>query len=131
MNAEQIKRFVFAGYAVFTLRSKKTGTRFTFRVRASDDGKRFWVDVLSGFNNETDFQYIGWFNGKHLQEARHIVDAKSFTAAEWFLERLVMNYPVLEQLDFFHEGKCGRCGRTLTTPESVELGLGPECIKHV
>ena len=23
-----------------------------------------------------------------------------------------------------------RCGRTLTVPESIERGIGPECIKH-
>lgn len=27
------------------------------------------------------------------------------------------------------EGKCGRCARRLTTPESVQLGFGPECAK--
>ena len=26
-----------------------------------------------------------------------------------------------------HEGKCGRCGRKLTTPESCLRGIGPEC----
>ncbi len=28
-----------------------------------------------------------------------------------------------------HEGRCGRCGRTLTVPESVTEGIGPECRK--
>ena len=26
-----------------------------------------------------------------------------------------------------HEGRCGRCGRKLTVPESIESGFGPEC----
>lgn len=26
-----------------------------------------------------------------------------------------------------HEGKCGRCGRKLTVPESIDRGIGPEC----
>lgn len=26
-----------------------------------------------------------------------------------------------------HEGRCGKCGRRLTVPESIETGLGPEC----
>jgi hypothetical protein len=29
--------------------------------------------------------------------------------------------------DVHHEGKCGRCGRKLTVPESVKSGFGPEC----
>jgi hypothetical protein len=28
-----------------------------------------------------------------------------------------------------HEGKCGRCGRLLTVPSSIESGIGPECSK--
>jgi hypothetical protein len=30
--------------------------------------------------------------------------------------------------EFRHEGRCGRCGRTLTVPESIDSGFGPECI---
>jgi hypothetical protein len=26
-------------------------------------------------------------------------------------------------------GRCFRCGETLTTPESIERGLGPKCFK--
>jgi len=31
-------------------------------------------------------------------------------------------------LNFFHEGKCGKCGRKLTTPESIKNGFGPTCL---
>lgn len=34
-----------------------------------------------------------------------------------------------EQIEVWHEGRCGRCGRRLTVPESIANGLGPECIK--
>jgi hypothetical protein len=29
------------------------------------------------------------------------------------------------------EGRCGKCGRTLTVPSSIATGLGPECIKSI
>jgi hypothetical protein len=32
------------------------------------------------------------------------------------------------QLIVHHENHCGRCGRTLTVPESVERGIGPDCL---
>lgn len=28
-------------------------------------------------------------------------------------------------------GHCAKCGCTLTVPESMERGIGPECIKHI
>jgi hypothetical protein len=33
----------------------------------------------------------------------------------------------LNGCEVYHEGRCGRCNRKLTVPESIETGLGPEC----
>ena len=30
-----------------------------------------------------------------------------------------------------HIGKCCKCGRKLTDPKSIELGIGPECAKAI
>jgi hypothetical protein len=35
--------------------------------------------------------------------------------------------PAEVDLEVWHEGRCGACGRRLTVPESIERGLGPEC----
>jgi len=35
----------------------------------------------------------------------------------------------LNQLRFYHEGRCGKCARVLTVPESIILGIGPVCAK--
>ena len=35
-------------------------------------------------------------------------------------------YPTVK---VFHSGKCGKCGKKLTTPESIKSGLGPYCSK--
>ena len=37
----------------------------------------------------------------------------------------------ITKADGWHEGRCGRCGRKLTVPESIEAGYGPECINLV
>jgi hypothetical protein len=34
-------------------------------------------------------------------------------------------------IEIWHEGRCGKCGRTLTVPDSIANGLGPECIKTI
>ena len=34
-------------------------------------------------------------------------------------------------LEVWHEGRCGRCGRKLTTPQSVETGFGPVCAQNL
>ena len=37
------------------------------------------------------------------------------------------NFPA--GFEFWHEGRCCRCGKRLTVPESIQGGIGPECIK--
>jgi hypothetical protein len=34
------------------------------------------------------------------------------------------NHGQSEQIKIYHEGKCARCGRPLTVPESIESGFG-------
>jgi hypothetical protein len=56
-------RYILAGKATITLRSAKTGTRFTYEIeREADEGKVCWVRVLTGGDNSADFQYLGMLN---------------------------------------------------------------------
>jgi hypothetical protein len=125
-------RFILAGNARFTLVSGKTGARFTFRVaRAKDADRRLWfVSVLSGPNNEADFSYLGLIGDDRsfrlTKKSRASADAPSVRAFAWTLGRLVGSRDIADA-QIWHEGRCGRCGRALTVPESIERGLGPEC----
>jgi len=129
-----IRRFATAGRARFTLVSEKTGARFTYQVRAKkgDDGKPtdfFFVSVLTGANNEGDYTYLGCLSGDrfiHDKRLRIGAGAPSRQAFAWFWDR-VRHAQELRQCECWHEGRCGRCGRVLTVPESIESGLGPVC----
>ena len=128
--------FVTAGRATFTLQSKRTGERFTYRVCAPQKDGRLdteanvrFVKVLTGSDNESDYQYAGFFRVDDFvfrhggAKARIGVTAPSVKAIEWFLRNLGSTL-----VEVWHEGSCGRCGRTLTVPESIEIGLGPICM---
>lgn len=131
-----LNAFVFAGNAVFTVRSAKTETRFTFLVEGSEDRKAFFVSVLNGSDNTSDFGFIGTLFPDNrvfrhsLRKSTISPQAPSAVAAKWVCERIANALP-LNNCELWHEGKCGRCGRRLTVPESIETGLGPECAKHV
>lgn len=135
-----IREFVLAGNATFTLRSVRTGTRFTYRVRKTRADAPWFVSVLTGNDNEHAYTYLGTIHQRN-EAYRHGVksplayDAPSAKAFAWF-------WPHLEEcfrrqrgelgpnLEVWHEGRCGRCGRKLTVPESIASGLGPECAKR-
>jgi len=126
----QIRNFATAGKARLTLVSGNTGDRFTYQVklkRGSEDF--FFVSVLTGSNNEGDYTYLGALtHGRFVDDRRLRIgaDAPSRKAFTWFWNRLRADAD-LSQCEVWHEGRCGRCSRVLTVPESLQTGLGPVC----
>ena len=132
---ENPKEFAFAGNAIITLESENTKNHFTYRIRRSkNDEYLYFIDHLHGPDNINDYSYIGCY----YLDRRIFVTRKnwktipvnywppSVRAMDFFLEHLDKIPP---KLHVYHEGRCGRCGRRLTTPESIKRGLGPECCK--
>lgn len=139
-----IEKFVHGGKAIVTVVSKRTKQRFTYKFTRPKQSTRpgqppTFVSVLSGPDNTTAYSYVGtMFPSKsdpleivHTAKSRISKDAPSAKAAQWFVRALAAGSDVLEQCEVWHEGRCGRCGRTLTVPESIESGFGPECITKI
>jgi Family of unknown function (DUF6011) len=122
------KAYTIAGNATITLQSTKTGVHFTFKVRAAKDGDLHFVSLLSGQDNENDYQYLGIIReGRFTRTAKSRIsaDAPSFKAFNWFWN--IQHNGDQGNLIVLRPNKCGRCARTLTHPESVISGIGPEC----
>lgn len=135
-----VRKFVLAGNATITLRSAKTGMRWTFKISKPDDWKEsrpiWFVSVLKGSDNERDFGYTGQLRSlphPYYERGRRCWPA--FHAASdaflWFWRHLRERDVIPAALEVWHEGRCGRCNRKLTVPTSVESGFGPECVQHV
>ena len=45
-SANDALRFMFGGNATFTIRSEKTSTRYTYKIRQQNEGAPFFVSVL-------------------------------------------------------------------------------------
>lgn len=142
LDAKNVMTFALAGNARLTFVSKETGTRFTFRIKQAKDfdekPKQFWfVNLLNGADNESDFAYLGTINEVfsyyHGRKSKIGVDAPSAIAFDWLWHQIqAKRYDKLDaSVEIWHEGKCGRCGRTLTVPESIASGYGPECVQYI
>lgn len=134
--------FALAGNARLTLVSQKTGARFTYRIRAKDVPEKegaaapdatktlYFVQLLNGADNTSDYTFLGTiFNGtdyRHGRKSPVSPDAPSAKGFAW-----AWSYLSKGQLppgcEVWHEGRCGRCGRALTVPESIASGIGPVC----
>jgi len=126
-NSDALK-FIFAGKSIVTFLNTKTANRFTFKVKAAKDSNLFFVSVLT---SPDVYSYIGTcIEGKfrHGKKSNISFDAQSVKVFDFILNKLVAgNLP--EFVEIWHEGHCGKCGKRLTVPSSIENGLGPECIK--
>lgn len=133
------KQFALAGNATFTVVSKRSGQRFTFKVRQPSETAPHFVSLLSGPDNENDFQFLGTIfpdgNFRIGKKSRITPEAPSAKAFAWLWTH-IDNNPIqiqgqtvnpLDLIELHHEGRCCRCGRKLTVPESIESGIGPEC----
>lgn len=128
--------FILAGRAVFTVSGAHS--RFTFRItRKESDNPRypdptFFVSVLTGGNNETAYTYMAILDprtgGLTFTKGSKIgKDAPAAVALAWTLARVWAGRPLPEPAAIYAEGRCGRCGRPLTDPESILKSFGPEC----
>lgn len=133
--------FMLAGNAYVTFQSRRTDTRFTYRIELAPpragagawDKPPHFVSVLTGPDNDRSYQYLGCIYGRkvyaHGKKSRISPDAPSAVAFAWVWKRLSAGQ-IHPELGVWHEGRCGRCGRRLTTPESIETGLGPVCARR-
>lgn len=137
---EDIKRFMFAGNAMFTLESTRTGKWFTYVIvrrefkneqSPENPNVKYFVSVLTGPDNTHSYTYMATIKPTELYmyctaKSKIKEEATSFKALNFYLSQLKKNQ-LHPEINFYHKGVCGRCGRTLTTPDSVSNGLGPVC----
>lgn len=128
-----VRSFMMAGKAVFTVENPNTGNRFTYKVtrKAADGGMVLhFVKVLTGPDNTADYEFLGTVfpDGAFAMSRKSRIgpDAPSAKAFGWLWAR-ISKCGDTGPARVLHEGRCCRCGRTLTVPESIESGVGPEC----
>lgn len=118
--------YALAGNAFVTLQGRKS--RFTYKIERNGkvrSSATHWVRVLRGTDNARDYVFIGGITIEgfyHSKKSPIGPDADSVRAFAWW-----MRNPASPDVIVLHAGTCGRCGRMLTTPESIRTGLGPTC----
>jgi hypothetical protein len=125
---------MLAGKAIFTLEGAET--RYTFRINRAEPSDRYpnpayFVALLTGPDNLQDYTYCGLLDPATGQvrptaKSTYKTDSKPIKAFNWVMAR-VWREASIAPARIHHVGRCGRCGRALTVPSSIETGLGPEC----
>jgi len=136
LNSEIIRQFIIGGKANFTVKSLVSGKHLIFKIsKAKDSNTKYFVSIDTHYDK---FMCIGLlycsqnidnFVFKKSSKMKD-EDAISVKTIKFIVDNYINNNNPHKMLEFYHHGKCARCGRKLTTPHSIEIGIGPECLKR-
>jgi len=128
--------FLLAGNATFTV-SNPEGEHYTFKVKKTkhknNNGKySFFISILTGPDFYTYLgmvvsPYDGYGHVTLTRKSKFNIISLPFKVSNWAVKHVMADVPLPKGYKVDHAGKCGKCGRKLTTPESIEAGLGPIC----
>lgn len=124
--------YVFADHhSIFTVETTKHGYKHTYRVKPTKDPDWYAVAVLYGPDNGKDYRNIGFveiskplFYTNTSWKLEHCQPVQMFAA---FMDVMFNKEPWPEKCKFYKSQHCLKCGKRLTTPESIERGYGPGC----
>ncbi len=137
INNDVALNFMLAGKCDVTLVSHKTGNKLTYTISkkkseySTNDEYLYFISVghaksllYAGFivysDIEDKFKFVRGNKGNlNLSDIR--VKSILYTLNQLNKE----NYNL--GVDIYHCGRCGKCGRKLTDPVSISIGLGPKC----
>jgi hypothetical protein len=123
-------KFIFGGKSFVTFLNTNTSNRFTYKVVKHKTDDIYFINVLTSPDTYTFFGTYRNGKFKHSPKARISAEAQSVKVFQFVIDKLVTN-TLSNLIEIYHDGRCGKCGKQLTVPESVETGFGPECYKRI
>lgn len=129
-GTENIYNYMTGGHAVATLKSC-TGKHYTYRFQAPD-GRKPGDDVLFIYVliDGSLWNYVGMYRNRDFkltQKSRYDRTSPIVRGVCFILKMMLLSGFTDDRVELYHEGVCSRCGRPLTNPESIEIGIGPKC----
>lgn len=141
-DLQRIKRYITAGDCYVILCSTRTKFHYSYKIKRWEKNPNcFFVT-----HHTVETMKVGMFkieaDSTPLAEMKYNITGFHFyltkcqlpenhaavRAFGYLMHCLNRNeYPAL--VEVWHNGSCGKCGRVLKDPESIEVGIGPECRK--
>lgn len=120
--------FILGGKAFVTFQNPDTTNRYTYKILKHKTDDIYFVHVLT---SPDTYIFIGTILNhifRHSKKSKLGKDARSVIVFDYVFYHLT-TVTLNKNIEIFHDGRCGKCGRQLTDPISVETGLGPYCRK--
>ena len=114
--------------AVIVVKSKKTGTDFTYHIIAKDKNRSRYISIAIESKYMT-FTKVYYYIDNYKQLHTRNKDEKIIKGAVWVLDTLYSKDidKLMSLVDVYNTGKCIKCNRTLTDMDSIKFGMGKMC----
>lgn len=132
-----LRNYCLGGRGITTLENPKSGKHHTYEFRRPNNPEQFAADTLFIYSlvKESTWLYVGMFN--HITNCFRLTRSSKFNSSSEIVKgvKYIVNKisgkstKLVEPMRFYHEGVCAVCGRKLTTPKSIQQGIGPRCKK--
>lgn len=135
-NPQRLLPYLTAGKCTFTLYSRKLDKRYTYHVVQDAKVKNRYIVSLFFGNDNADYAHSYRFLGLFYSDTMRLKNNSIGTAKQdasrmldYFLDVVSERREWPDTCEFYPSTHCARCGRKLTTPESVTRGIGPDCLE--
>lgn len=115
------------------------GSHKTLKIRRIPDNSKFapgqrTLSLLVGPDNSSDYEQFAFVTEQRITvwkgKRGGLNNPSKFERYAFILWEIAVNNEQFDGYELAVSKTCLRCNRTLTTPESIATGLGPECVKH-
>lgn len=139
LHRNSFKPALLAGRARLTITNPATGRWIKLHMKQRKDratgkpGTCYFLSLALLGDGDAGYRYTGAFfsDSNRFKPANDLAqDPNLQRVTDWVL-KAIQNPELLQSCEIEHAGKCCSCGRTLTHPESIQTGLGPECFERV
>lgn len=131
IGTEVIYNYMTGGHAVVTLQSDISGIYHTYNFRKPDGQDKnndtmFIFTLVSG----SEWVYVGMYKNRDFHftaKSKFKADSAIVKGVAFIIRLMLQDGFSNPNMHLYHEGICSRCGRPLTNPASIALGIGPTC----
>lgn len=121
-----VPALMLAGNATLIFHNSKTDKRRQYRIVENKDCTKHHVSWIKAPGTESEQSvYIGTISSGQFWSNRsdNLDESIKFTT----IFCAVQANKLWPEMEVMHVGRCCACGRELTDPESIALGIGPHC----
>ncbi len=108
------------------------GGHRTFRIETQPGDATFapGKQIIAFLGKDVEFVSFGFLNGRFVNPWKRFQDGYQIVLSA---ARFLVNGDMQASGKMYalRSGRCWRCNRTLTTPESIQAGIGPYCASQL